>query len=77
MLTFEWDKELEQLEIHGDEKGLRDLVTQLTNLVKYNSEDHLHMMTKDWGGKELSSDKQSSKSELINHVKVFKWEDEE
>ena len=73
MLTFEWDKESEQLEIHANAKGLNDLVAQLTKLASYR-EEHLHMMTEDWGGEELSSDKQNSNAELINHVTVFKWE---
>ena len=60
MLTFEWDKESEQLEIHADTKGLNDLVAQLTKLASYNGKEHLHMMTEDWGGDELSSDKQNS-----------------
>ncbi|MBA3238009.1 MAG: immunity protein 32 [Parachlamydiaceae bacterium] len=30
-------------------------------------------MTSDWGGNELSSEKQNQESEIINHVKIFKW----
>jgi hypothetical protein len=76
MLTFEWDKESEQLEIHMDKKGLNNLIAQLTKLASYDSEEHLHLMTDDWGGDELSSEKQNSNAELIHHVKVFKWKDE-
>ncbi len=74
MLTFEWDKESEQLEIHADAKGLNELVAQLKKLSGYEGGDHLHLMTGDWGGDELSSEKQNSNAELINHVKIFKWE---
>ena len=33
-------------------------------------------MTEDWGGEELSNNKQNKKTELIHHVKIFKWVDE-
>ena len=35
--------------------------------------DHIHLMTNEWGGNELSDKKQSPENELINHVKIFKW----
>ncbi|MCP4485993.1 MAG: methylhydantoinase [Gammaproteobacteria bacterium] len=76
MLTFEWDKDSEQLEIHSDAEGLKGLVEQLNKLARLEDGDHLHLMTGDWGGDELSSDKQNSNAELIHHVKVFKWVDE-
>ncbi|WP_148864691.1 Imm32 family immunity protein [Marinobacter fonticola] len=76
MLTFEWDSEAEQLEIHADANGLNDLVSQLLKLAAHSEIDHIHLMTEDWGGDELSSDKQNQGAELVHHVKVFKWESE-
>jgi len=76
MLTFEWDKDSEQLEIHADASGLQELVSQLKKLAAIEGSDHIHLMTEDWGGDELSSDKQNNKAELIHHVKIFKWSDE-
>lgn len=73
MLTFEWDKESERLEIHADTQGLNDLLVQLEKLSDCKEEEHVHLMTEDWGGNELSNDKQNSSSELINHVKILKW----
>ncbi len=73
MLTFEWDKNSEQLEIHADNTGLRNLVEQLNKLIAAEANEHEHLMTDDWGGNELSNDKQNDKAELINHVKIFKW----
>lgn len=75
MLSFEWDKDSERLEIHTDAAGLRELVDQLNKLAISEGSDHVHLMTEDWGGDDLSSDKQNSKAELINHVKIFKWDD--
>lgn len=76
MLTFEWDKDSETIEIHADKKGLNELVSQLKKLSDVEADDHLHLMTRDWGGEELTSNKQNSNSELINHIKIFKWKDE-
>ena len=75
MLTFEWDKDSEQLEIHTDSEGLKELVKQIKKLTSVEGNEHLHLMTEDWGGEELSSSKQNEKSELIHHVKIFKWVD--
>lgn len=76
MLTFEWDKESEQLEIHADAQGLSDLAVQLKKISDGEGEEHLHLMTEGWGGDELSNNKQNSNAELINHVKIFKWKSE-
>ena len=76
MLTFEWDKGDQKLEIHADSEGLRHLLNQVEKLVCVKGNEHLHLMTEDWGGEDLSDDKQNAKSELIHHVKIFKWADE-
>jgi hypothetical protein len=73
MLTFEWDKDSGQLEIHADSEGLKKLAEQVSELASLKGNEHLHLMTEDWGGEELSGDKQNEKSELIHHVKIFKW----
>lgn len=75
MLTFEWDGNEERLEIHSDEKGLDELISQLTKLRNCYGSDHIHLMTGDWGGSELSANKQNNCAELIHHVKIFKWGD--
>lgn len=75
MLTFEWDKDSEQLEIHADSEGLQELVNQLEKLLSCKDNDHLHLMAEGWGGDGLSSNKQNEGSKLIQHVKIFKWID--
>jgi|LakMenEpi03Aug12_release.lakeMendotaPanAssembly.Ray.scaffolds.fasta_scaffold261020_3 hypothetical protein len=35
--------------------------------------EHRHLMTKNWGGTELSSDKQGLDNTLYHHVKLFFW----
>jgi Immunity protein 32 len=73
LLTFEWDSKNDILEIHGNDKGLEKLKNMLDLLLNKTSDDHIHLMTKNWGGNELSDDKQCVENELINHVKLFKW----
>lgn len=36
---------------------------------------HRHLMTRDWGGSELSNDKQGLDNSLCHHVKIFFWPD--
>jgi len=73
LLTFESDSKNEILEIHGNQKGLEKLKALIDSLLAKSSNDHLHLMTENWGGNELSDDKQCSENEIINHVKLFKW----
>lgn len=74
LLTFEWDSDNEVLEIHGNEKGLEKLKDIIDSLMTKTNNDHIHLMTKSWGGDELSDDRQCSENVLINHVKLFQWD---
>ena len=76
MLTFESNPESEQLEIHGDKEGLLKLAKILTAMAEQKASEHRHLMTEDWGGSELSSDKQGLDNDLCHHVKVFFWKTE-
>jgi hypothetical protein len=76
MLTFENDPKNETLEVHTDLKGLKYLHSQIESLIKHAEEkgnEHLHLMTEDWGGKELTNEKQCDENALFNHVKIFCW----
>jgi hypothetical protein len=73
LLTFEWDAKDEILEIHANREGLEKLRTAINTLLSKNGCDHIHLMTEDWGGEELSNEKQCQENEIINHVKVFQW----
>jgi hypothetical protein len=72
-LSFEWDAKGERLEIHGNDKGLAALVGVLELLIAKSENDHVHLMTAEWGGNTLSSDRQNSDAKLINHVKILRW----
>ncbi|QVL56443.1 MAG: immunity protein 32 [Simkaniaceae bacterium] len=73
LLTFESDKKHESIEIHCNQKGLENLKSIIDSLLSKQTCDHVHLMTPEWGGDELSSEKQCSENELINHIKIFKW----
>ena len=72
-LVFEWNPDNEALEIHADNQGLEKLTEYLQHLIKSKKNDHMHLMTPLWGGKELSAEAQSDNDHLINHVKIIKW----
>ena len=76
LLTFELDDDFEQIFVHGDAAGLEHLASQLMKLAsraKAGEFPHDHYFTEEWGGQELSSERQSAQGKLINHVKVYGW----
>jgi hypothetical protein len=73
LLTFEFDTD--HVEIHGNESGLRYLIEQLQQLIdctKANQFDHIHLMTEEWGGHQLTSTLQG-KGEIIDQVTIVCW----
>jgi tRNA A58 N-methylase Trm61 len=78
LLSFELSEDKDQLFVHADENGLRFLVDELNNLLAHTREghfDHEHLMTPEWGGDELSSERQGGI--ILNHVKVYCWKGSE
>ena len=76
LLTFELDKESEQISVHGDPEGLEVFANALLKLAEKAKDGefpHDHFFTEEWGGYELSSDTQGEDGKLINHVKVYCW----
>lgn len=73
MLTFETNSENDRIEIHGDKKDLRELAEMLLDLANSDGPHHAHLMSKEWGGSELDSNKQGVDNLLYHHVKIFCW----
>lgn len=72
MLTFELtDHKL--LQVHGDREGLLNLAAILTELAQGKTLDHVHLMSPEWGGTELSDEPLGPDSTLFKHVKVYIW----
>ncbi len=81
MLTFENDTNGEKLEVHSDIEGLKYLRSVIDSLIiqcQKVGNDHVHLMTKEWGGSEygLSSESQHRDNQLFNHVKIICWHHE-
>ncbi|MCL4472453.1 MAG: Imm32 family immunity protein [Actinobacteria bacterium] len=73
ILSFELSKKDNALEIHFDTDGLEHFISLLNKLRK--DKGHLHLMTSEWGGNDLSSKKLGEDNYLLNHVKIFLWEE--
>jgi|WetSurMetagenome_2_1015567.scaffolds.fasta_scaffold648069_1 hypothetical protein len=76
LLTFELTEGMDAIEIHADQQGLQDLIDRLLRLknsLPGKSSEHEHLMTPNWGGTELTQDKQSVNSTLINKGTVHLW----
>jgi len=73
--TVELDKKDESVELHLDKNGAEYLRDLLTRIIESDVEDHLHLMTDEWGGNELTSEKQNQSSDvdLINQLKIMYW----
>ena len=71
MLTFELTKDADEVEIHGNEEGFRELMEALSMVI--NTSEHDHLMTPAWGGRELTEEKQGKANRLINKVTIRLW----
>ena len=76
ILTFELSADRDEIEIHGNRDGLKELIDSLHRLFESSSGDtssHDHLMTPAWGGRELSEEKQGQKTILVNKVTIHLW----
>jgi hypothetical protein len=78
LLSFEFDKDSQELMIHGDSKGLERLSQMVSLLIARTHPGHFnhdHLMTPAWAGDELSE--QNKGGAVINSVKIYCWKGEE
>ncbi|HZH87825.1 MAG TPA: Imm32 family immunity protein [Chitinophagaceae bacterium] len=77
LFTIELNKKKETVEIHLDKSGAKELIDRLEAFIRNDESEHDHLMTEEWGGGELSSEKQNLSNDyvLINHLKLFYWKD--
>jgi len=81
MITAETEKGGDVVHVHVDVAGIDCLIKDLSLLkskIEAGERDHLHLMTEEWGGHELSTQPQdlSGKTILVHHVKIHGWTDE-
>ena len=77
IFTIELDEKEKTIELHLNQAGAEYLKNILERLISNNKSEHLHLMTPDWGGNELSSNQQnlSTDAELLHQLKVVYWKD--
>jgi hypothetical protein len=56
---------------HANAEGVAVLKHWVEVALKTN--DHQHLMTPEWGGAELSPERQGQSNRLVNHVKIIPW----
>jgi Immunity protein 32 len=73
ILTIEYDQQGEAVEMHINKEGAEILRGILNILLENDSFSDHHFMSPDWGGDELSSEKQnlSDDIKLIHHLKIL------
>lgn len=71
-LTFELSADGQELEIHADDDGLKELIESLERVLRTRQHDHL--MTPAWGGTELTQEPQGERNQLVNKVSVYVWD---
>ena len=77
LLTIEKEDE-EVIHIHANKKGLQLLKKEIENLLSKDTSDHTHLFTESWGGNELTEKlPHENRIGIINHLKIFKWNDED
>jgi hypothetical protein len=72
LLTFELSNDIQEIEIHGNEKGLRKLIEIIERTIELKTHDHL--MTPSWSGSELTEEAQGDNTRLINKVTIHIWD---
>ena len=73
LFTIEFDSRGETVEMHLNKTGALFLKSVLTKLIEKNVDEHEHFMSLDWGGEELSSEKQNLNGDiqLIHQLKIL------
>jgi hypothetical protein len=73
VFTIEFDQLDEMVELHLNKVGAEYLRNVLTKLIDNNKNCDHHFMTPDWGGDELSSEKQnlSDDTKLMHQLKIL------
>ena len=75
LLSVECHSSTEVVEIHLNRSGLDCLIEVLESLRKANSLDHVHLMSPEWGGNELTGQSCRSSTDwaAAKHLKVCLW----
>lgn len=77
IFTVELDQQSETIELHLNKTGAECLKSILEKLIHYNQDEHVHLMSSDWGGNELSTIQQNLSEEikLLHQLKITYWKE--
>jgi len=75
VFTLELDQRDGILELHLNKTGAENLRNILDKLISTNEDQHLHLMSPEWGGNELSSIQQNTSTTitLLHQLKIMYW----
>jgi len=75
LLTLEFNPNEDVIEIHLNKVGAEYLINNLNRLIKNGENEHIHLLTPEWGGNELTTEKQNlnEETQLIHHLKIMYW----
>ena len=75
VFTLELDQQGEVVELHLNRIGAEYM--RIDGLIVNNQNEHLHLMTPDWGGGELSAELQNlgDNIKLIHQLKIMYWKE--
>ncbi|MEI8376734.1 MAG: Imm32 family immunity protein [Planctomycetota bacterium] len=68
LLSVEYRREEDELDIVCDSEGLNSLIDRLVKLRDRGG--HTHLMTPSWAGDELTEERQTDNGVLVNHVRI-------
>lgn len=77
LFKLEWDSEGEKVEMHLNDVGIDYLINQLQELKGKSGNSDVHLMTPSWGGEELTEGPCEAGYSLVNHLKIYKWNDQD
>ena len=72
MITVQYDKASEFMELHLDSGGVDKLIKILENLKQAAPGDE-HLFTNEWGGSGLDSSPMNLSIPVVNHLKIMVW----
>jgi hypothetical protein len=75
LLTVQLTKEGQEVQVHCNREGLLKLTETLNRLARHTRQEHIHLMTEDWGGGELTAEPASDDGMLVNLMTIYYWPD--
>jgi hypothetical protein len=73
LLSVECSESREVVEIHLNRRGLESLIEVLSALRDACPPDHVHLMSAEWGGGELTGGPENAAFAAAKHLKICVW----